>query len=168
MVMNGVGGNFFSIWMNNLRFMKSIKSERESPSIFSFIAVPKLGWHELWFSVYFSVYFRLDLRTFSPTTSNRMDLMILSKLSAKDQRFSTKRITFRHRNDDYGRYYHSAKGYPNKIVRGRYGSRDPATGRVEEVKYTSGPRGWVKNHLHHKVEGLCMKIWCSFMRRNNV
>ncbi|KAL5289462.1 hypothetical protein ACFFRR_009527 [Megaselia abdita] len=61
---------------------------------------------------------------------------------------------FEHRNDDYGRYYHSAKGYPNQIVRGRYGSRDPATGKVEEVKYTSGPRGFRANgaNIHRKMD----------------
>ncbi|KAI8120199.1 hypothetical protein CVS40_8508 [Lucilia cuprina] len=48
---------------------------------------------------------------------------------------------FGHRNDDFGGYYHSASGTPDNIVRGRYGSRNPATGNVEETVYTAGPRG---------------------------
>lgn len=47
----------------------------------------------------------------------------------------------RHTNDDIGGYYHSASGTPDNIVRGRYGSRNPATGQVEETVYTAGPRG---------------------------
>lgn len=50
-------------------------------------------------------------------------------------------VYYRHRNDDFGGYYHSASGTPDNIVRGRYGSRNPATGKVEETIYTAGPRG---------------------------
>ncbi|XP_046808758.1 uncharacterized protein LOC111683423 [Lucilia cuprina] len=49
---------------------------------------------------------------------------------------------FGHRNDDFGGYYHSASGTPDNVVRGRYGSRNPATGNVEETVYTAGPRGF--------------------------
>lgn len=49
----------------------------------------------------------------------------------------------RHANDDIGGYYHSASGTPDNIVRGRYGSRSPASGQIEETVYTAGPRGWV-------------------------
>lgn len=51
--------------------------------------------------------------------------------------------TDRHANDDIGGYYHSASGTPDNIVRGRYGSRSPASGQIEETVYTAGPRGWV-------------------------
>lgn len=40
-----------------------------------------------------------------------------------------------------GGHYHSASGSPNKIVRGRYGSRNPTNNRLEETTYTAGPRG---------------------------
>jgi len=49
----------------------------------------------------------------------------------------------RHANDDIGGYYHSASGTPDNTVRGRYGSRSPASGQIEETVYTAGPRGWV-------------------------
>lgn len=47
----------------------------------------------------------------------------------------------RHANDDIGGFYHSASGTPDNVVRGRYGSRSPASGQIEETVYTAGPRG---------------------------
>uniref|UniRef100_A0A182YSX4 Uncharacterized protein n=1 Tax=Anopheles stephensi TaxID=30069 RepID=A0A182YSX4_ANOST len=44
-------------------------------------------------------------------------------------------------SDTPGAHYHTASGNPKTIVRGRYGSRQPDTGRVEETIYTAGPRG---------------------------
>lgn len=44
-------------------------------------------------------------------------------------------------NDDVGGHFHSAKGSRNKVVRGRFGSRNPSNGRIEETEYTAGPRG---------------------------
>ncbi|XP_073843854.1 cuticular protein 73D [Musca autumnalis] len=60
---------------------------------------------------------------------------------------------FRHTNDDIGGYYHTASGTPDNIVRGRYGSRNPATGQVEETVYTAGPRGFRVNgpQVHRKM-----------------
>lgn len=46
-------------------------------------------------------------------------------------------------NSDFGSHTHSAVGSPNGVVRGRYASRNPETGRVEETQYTAGPRGYV-------------------------
>ncbi|ETN64936.1 hypothetical protein AND_003298 [Anopheles darlingi] len=45
-------------------------------------------------------------------------------------------------SDTPGAHYHTASGNPKTIVRGRYGSRQPDTGRVEETVYTAGPRGF--------------------------
>uniref|UniRef100_A0A182PER4 Uncharacterized protein n=1 Tax=Anopheles epiroticus TaxID=199890 RepID=A0A182PER4_9DIPT len=45
-------------------------------------------------------------------------------------------------SDTPGGHYHTASGNPKTIVRGRYGSRQPDTGRVEETVYTAGPRGF--------------------------
>ncbi len=50
-------------------------------------------------------------------------------------------LFYRLSNSDYGSHYHSASGANNQIVRGRYGSRNPESGRVEETTYTAGPRG---------------------------
>ncbi|XP_075161339.1 cuticular protein 73D [Haematobia irritans] len=60
---------------------------------------------------------------------------------------------FRHSNDDVGSYYHSASGTPDNLVQGRYGSRNPATGQVEETVYTAGPRGFRVNgpQIHRKM-----------------
>uniref|UniRef100_A0A1I8N2D6 Cuticle protein n=2 Tax=Musca domestica TaxID=7370 RepID=A0A1I8N2D6_MUSDO len=60
---------------------------------------------------------------------------------------------FRHTNDDIGGYYHTASGTPDNVVRGRYGSRNPATGQVEETVYTAGPRGFRVNgpQIHRKM-----------------
>ncbi|XP_055532211.1 uncharacterized protein LOC129722634 isoform X2 [Wyeomyia smithii] len=46
------------------------------------------------------------------------------------------------KNSDVGGHYHTASGNPKTVVRGRYGSRQPDTGRVEETIYTAGPRGF--------------------------
>ncbi|XP_017957065.1 uncharacterized protein LOC108651709 [Drosophila navojoa] len=61
---------------------------------------------------------------------------------------------FRHANDDIGGYYHSASGTPDNIVRGRYGSRSPASGQIEETVYTAGPRGFRVNgpKIHRKMD----------------
>ncbi|XP_055687446.1 uncharacterized protein LOC129792415 [Lutzomyia longipalpis] len=45
-------------------------------------------------------------------------------------------------NEDIGGHYHMASGNPKTIIRGRYGSRNPSTKRVEETVYTAGPRGF--------------------------
>ncbi|XP_058055130.1 collagen alpha-1(I) chain [Anopheles bellator] len=45
-------------------------------------------------------------------------------------------------SDTPGGHYHTASGNPKTVVRGRYGSRQPDTGRVEETIYTAGPRGF--------------------------
>ncbi|EDW72712.2 uncharacterized protein Dwil_GK17150 [Drosophila willistoni] len=61
---------------------------------------------------------------------------------------------YRHANDDIGGYYHSASGTPDNIVRGRYGSRSPASGQIEETVYTAGPRGFRANgpKIHRKMD----------------
>ncbi|XP_037722016.1 fibroin heavy chain [Drosophila subpulchrella] len=61
---------------------------------------------------------------------------------------------FRHANDDIGGYYHSASGTPDNSVRGRYGSRSPASGQIEETVYTAGPRGFRVNgpKIHRKMD----------------
>ncbi|XP_034481003.1 fibroin heavy chain [Drosophila innubila] len=61
---------------------------------------------------------------------------------------------FRHANDDIGGFYHSASGTPDNIVRGRYGSRSPASGQIEETVYTAGPRGFRANgpKIHRKMD----------------
>ncbi|XP_055623475.1 uncharacterized protein LOC129766902 [Toxorhynchites rutilus septentrionalis] len=51
-------------------------------------------------------------------------------------------FSFGLKNSDVGGHYHTASGNPKTIVRGRYGSRQPDTGRVEETVYTAGPRGF--------------------------
>ncbi|KAL7732282.1 hypothetical protein ACLKA6_018514 [Drosophila palustris] len=60
----------------------------------------------------------------------------------------------RHANDDIGGFYHSASGTPDNIVRGRYGSRSPASGQIEETVYTAGPRGFRANgpKIHRKMD----------------
>ncbi|KAH8406886.1 hypothetical protein KR222_010047, partial [Zaprionus bogoriensis] len=60
----------------------------------------------------------------------------------------------RHANDDIGGYYHSASGTPDNVVRGRYGSRSPASGQIEETVYTAGPRGFRVNgpKIHRKMD----------------
>lgn len=55
--------------------------------------------------------------------------------------FLNKYFLLRLSNNDYGAHYHSASGANNQIVRGRYGSRNPESGRIEETTYTAGPRG---------------------------
>ncbi|XP_038121609.1 uncharacterized protein LOC6039535 [Culex quinquefasciatus] len=45
-------------------------------------------------------------------------------------------------SETVGGHYHTASGNPKTIVRGRFGSRQPDTGRVEETVYTAGPRGF--------------------------
>lgn len=61
--------------------------------------------------------------------------------------------SFRHSNDDIGSFYHSSSSSPDNIVQGRYGSRNPATGKVEEVVYTAGPLGFRVNgpKIHRKM-----------------
>ncbi|KAH8379683.1 hypothetical protein KR009_006490 [Drosophila setifemur] len=61
---------------------------------------------------------------------------------------------FRHANDDIGGFYHSASGTPDNTVRGRYGSRSPASGQIEETVYTAGPRGFRANgpKIHRKMD----------------
>ncbi|XP_055911908.1 uncharacterized protein LOC129945949 [Eupeodes corollae] len=63
-------------------------------------------------------------------------------------------FSFRHSNDDIGSYYHSAAGNPDNKIRGRYGSRNPSNGRVEETVYTAGPRGFRANgpQIHRKMD----------------
>ncbi|XP_058463109.1 uncharacterized protein LOC131437646 isoform X2 [Malaya genurostris] len=51
-------------------------------------------------------------------------------------------FSFGLKNSDVGGHYHTASGNPKTVVRGRYGSRQPDTGRVEETVYTAGPRGF--------------------------
>ncbi|KAH8366064.1 hypothetical protein KR093_008826, partial [Drosophila rubida] len=60
----------------------------------------------------------------------------------------------RHANDDIGGYYHSASGTPDNVVRGRYGSRSPASGQIEETVYSAGPRGFRANgpKIHRKMD----------------
>ncbi|XP_014093148.3 uncharacterized protein [Bactrocera oleae] len=62
-------------------------------------------------------------------------------------------FSFRHSNDDIGSFYHSASSTPDNIVQGRYGSRNPTTGQLEEVAYTAGPRGFRVNgpKIHRKM-----------------
>ena len=43
-------------------------------------------------------------------------------------------------NKDQGGHYHKATGSVIK-VRGRYGSRNAATGKIDETVYTAGARG---------------------------
>lgn len=46
----------------------------------------------------------------------------------------------RYENKDQGAHYHKSTGNVVK-VRGRFGSRSPVDGRIDEVVYTAGPRG---------------------------
>ena len=48
---------------------------------------------------------------------------------------------FSYSNADTGGHYHTASGNNNVKVRGRFGARNPANGRIEETVYTAGPRG---------------------------
>lgn len=52
-------------------------------------------------------------------------------------------FSFGFANRDRGAAFHEARGTPDKVVRGRFGSRSPANGRIEETVYTAGPRGYV-------------------------
>ncbi|CAD7004523.1 unnamed protein product [Ceratitis capitata] len=63
-------------------------------------------------------------------------------------------FSFRHSNNDIGGYYHSASASPDNTVSGRYGSRNPLTGQVEEVVYTAGPRGFRVNgpKIHREMD----------------
>ncbi|XP_055847051.1 uncharacterized protein LOC129912706 [Episyrphus balteatus] len=63
-------------------------------------------------------------------------------------------FSYRHSNDDIGSYYHSVAGNPDNSIRGRYGSRNPSNGRVEETVYTAGPRGFRANgpQIHRKMD----------------
>ena len=47
---------------------------------------------------------------------------------------------WRYENKDRGAHYHKSTGSVIK-VRGRYGSRSPVDGRIDEVVYTAGARG---------------------------
>ncbi|CAD7083002.1 unnamed protein product [Hermetia illucens] len=57
-------------------------------------------------------------------------------------------------NKDIGGHYHEATGSADKIVRGRYGARSPASGRIEETVYTAGPRGFRARgpRIHRKMD----------------
>ncbi|XP_059613837.1 uncharacterized protein LOC132259982 [Phlebotomus argentipes] len=44
--------------------------------------------------------------------------------------------------EDNGGHYHMASGNPKTIIRGRFGSRNPTSKRIEETVYTAGPRGF--------------------------
>ncbi|XP_063698107.1 uncharacterized protein LOC134829046 [Culicoides brevitarsis] len=45
-------------------------------------------------------------------------------------------------NSDEGSHYHTAAGNPSTAISGRYGSRNPENGQIEETVYTAGPRGF--------------------------
>uniref|UniRef100_A0A336LI73 CSON014433 protein n=1 Tax=Culicoides sonorensis TaxID=179676 RepID=A0A336LI73_CULSO len=45
-------------------------------------------------------------------------------------------------NSDIGGHYHTASGNPSTSISGRYGSRNPETGQIDETVYTAGPRGF--------------------------
>lgn len=64
-------------------------------------------------------------------------------------------------SETVGGHYHTASGNPKTIVRGRFGSRQPDTGRVEETVYTAGPRGWV----WITVKGFCGTSWTWAWKR---
>lgn len=51
-------------------------------------------------------------------------------------------MTYRHSNNDIGGHYHTASGSPSTSISGRFGSRSPENGRIEETSYTAGPRGY--------------------------
>jgi hypothetical protein len=46
-----------------------------------------------------------------------------------------------YQNNDQGSHYHQSSGKSSTKVRGRYGSRSPVNGRIDETVYTAGPRG---------------------------
>lgn len=50
-------------------------------------------------------------------------------------------VFHRYNNHDEGSSYHVAHGNSAKVVGGRFGARDPATGTIKETVYTAGPRG---------------------------
>lgn len=56
--------------------------------------------------------------------------------------------------NDPGGHYHEAAGNPKSIIRGRYGSRNPRNGRVEETVYTAGRRGFRARGptIHRKMD----------------
>ncbi|CAO1313158.1 unnamed protein product [Diamesa hyperborea] len=49
---------------------------------------------------------------------------------------------FGYSNSDQGGHYHTSSGNNAIKVRGRYGSRNPASGQIDETVYTAGPRGF--------------------------
>lgn len=72
--------------------------------------------------------------------SSRTNYLVLHTAQFNDLKFI---LNFRLSNSDTaGGHYHSASGSPNKVVRGRYGSRNPVNNRLEETTYTAGPRGY--------------------------
>ncbi|CRK95811.1 CLUMA_CG009263, isoform A [Clunio marinus] len=61
---------------------------------------------------------------------------------------------FGYQNKDQGGHYHQASGHPAIKIRGRYGARSPINGRVDEVVYTAGPRGFRARgaNIHRKQD----------------
>lgn len=80
---------------------------------------------------------------------NKISLVLLSVLLkyvlTDDSDFNTLNsdgsFQFGLSNNDIGSHSHTATGAVNGVVRGRYASRNPETGRVDETVYTAGPRG---------------------------
>lgn len=66
-----------------------------------------------------------------------MLMFIISSLSVSSFNFYLRRYS----NSDQGGHYHTSSGNNAIKVRGRYGSRNPASGQIDETVYTAGPRG---------------------------
>nr|XP_018904532.1 PREDICTED: uncharacterized protein LOC109035379 [Bemisia tabaci] len=49
---------------------------------------------------------------------------------------------FQYTNNDRGQHYHGAVASADNTVAGRYGYREPGTGRITETQYTAGQRGF--------------------------
>ncbi|XP_063360943.1 uncharacterized protein LOC134650049 [Cydia amplana] len=61
---------------------------------------------------------------------------------------------FGYANKDRGSSYHLAHANANKVVGGRFGAVDPASGTVKETVYTAGPRGFRAKgpNVHRKMD----------------
>ncbi|XP_044728573.1 translation initiation factor IF-2-like [Chrysoperla carnea] len=61
---------------------------------------------------------------------------------------------FGYANRDRGASYHFADANARNVVRGKFGSRNPGTGRIDETIYTAGPRGYRPRgpNVHRKYD----------------
>nr|XP_026490034.1 uncharacterized protein LOC113396348 [Vanessa tameamea] len=84
--------------------------------------------------------------------------VIPSKSRASDGDFNNVNtdgsFDFGYANKDRGGSYHLAHGNANKVVGGRFGSREPGTDEIKETIYTAGPRGFRAKgpNVHRKID----------------